>query len=149
MYGIVIAARTGLSIGGRLHDGVDFAVHVRDTLFERLGRERAVSAVVRLDASPIVVFAGGFERLTGFDFPRQTAEPNASEGSGMDRRLSAEPREFGFPVGPIERSERFIEQSDFMIDRDHVVERSGKEHDLLSDNRDFDPSVFSRHVRHP
>ncbi|GEM_PF-3118530 len=51
----------------------------------------------------------------------------------------------GFPCSPVERPQRLIQQPDFMILRNHVIERRLKERDLLPDNLWLSPPIRRRH----
>jgi hypothetical protein len=50
-----------------------------------------------------------------------------------------------FPRSPVERPQRFIQQPNFMILRNHVIERGLKERDLLPDNLWLSPPIRRRH----
>jgi hypothetical protein len=64
----------------------------------------------------------------------------------MNRRLPG-PTAFllRFPRRPLERPQRFIQPSDFMILRNHVIQRGLKERPLLPDQHRLRPSIRRSH----
>jgi len=67
----------------------------------------------------------------------------------MNRRLPG-PAAFvlRFPRSPVERPQRFIQQPNFMILENHVIERRLKERDLLPDHPRLSPPIRRPHRAH-